>query len=149
MRLDATGLKAGREASCGSRWPTRPPARRSLDLEPFLGAAGHMLIVNAELTEASHAHPERQAARGPSVSFHPLMPAAGLYKLWVQFQRGPRRHRAVRRRRGGAVAGRSRRKDYRASVTSSALRRRFDVSRLPAAGRAACAASKSLGSAGS
>ena len=57
------------------------------DLEPFLGAPGHMLIVSADLTEASHIHPEEAEARGPSVSFHPVLPAAGLYKLWVQFQR--------------------------------------------------------------
>ena len=41
------GSRRGGKRSCGSRWPTRPPARRSRDLEPFLGAAGHMLVVNA------------------------------------------------------------------------------------------------------
>ena len=30
------------------------------DLEPFLGAPGHMLVVNADLTEAIHAHPEER-----------------------------------------------------------------------------------------
>jgi hypothetical protein len=46
-----------------------------------------MLIVNADLTEADHAHPEEATASGPSVSFQPMMPAAGPYKIWVQFQR--------------------------------------------------------------
>jgi hypothetical protein len=57
------------------------------DLEPFLGAPGHMLVVNADLTEADHVHPEEPATRGPVVTFQPLMPAAGTYKLWFQFQR--------------------------------------------------------------
>jgi hypothetical protein len=58
------------------------------DLEPFLGAPGHMLIVNTTLTEAIHGHPEEPDARTPFVTFTPLMPAAGAYKLWAQFQRG-------------------------------------------------------------
>jgi hypothetical protein len=87
VRLDATGLKAGREAMLRFTLADASSGAPISDLEPFLGAAGHMLLVNADLTEASHAHPEEQAARGPSVSFEPRMPAAGLYKLWVQFQR--------------------------------------------------------------
>lgn len=58
-----------------------------VDLEPLLGAPAHMLIVNPDLTDAIHAHPEEIATAGPSVTFAPLMPLPGLYKLWVQFQR--------------------------------------------------------------
>ena len=57
------------------------------DLEPFLGAPGHMLIVNADLTETDHVHPEEPATRGPVITFQPLLPAPGTYKLWLQFQR--------------------------------------------------------------
>jgi hypothetical protein len=57
------------------------------DLEPFLAAPAHLLIVKPDLTEAIHGHPEEQATGGPTVSFDPRMPAPGLYKLWVQFQR--------------------------------------------------------------
>ena len=57
------------------------------DLEPFLGAPAHLLIVKPDLTDAIHAHPEEQTTGGPTVSFDPLLPAPGLYKLWVQFQR--------------------------------------------------------------
>jgi hypothetical protein len=54
------------------------------DLEPFLGAPGHMLIVNADLTEAV-TYIEEPATRGPVITFQPLMPAASTYKLWLQF----------------------------------------------------------------
>lgn len=57
------------------------------DLEPFLGAAAHLLMVRADLTEAVHGHPEEPATAAPSVTFNPLLPAAGTYKLWVQLQR--------------------------------------------------------------
>jgi hypothetical protein len=87
VRLEATGLEAGREALLRFTLADASTGAPVLDLEPFLGAAGHMLVVNADLTEASHAHPEEVASRGPSVYFQPRMPAAGLYKLWVQFQR--------------------------------------------------------------
>lgn len=57
------------------------------DLEPFLGAPAHLLIVSADLTQAIHAHPGARDADVPTVSFEPLIPAPGGYKIWVQFQR--------------------------------------------------------------
>ena len=56
------------------------------DLEPFLGAPAHLLIVRTDLTEAIHGHPDEDDT-GSIVSFDPLMPTSGTYKLWVQFQR--------------------------------------------------------------
>ncbi len=57
------------------------------DLEPYLGAAGHLLVVNQDLTAAVHGHPEGVATSGPTVTFAPVFPAPGRYKMWVQFQR--------------------------------------------------------------
>jgi hypothetical protein len=56
------------------------------DLEPYLGAPAHLLIVNMDLTSAIHGHPE-EASSGPSVTLEPVLPLPGAYKLWVQFQR--------------------------------------------------------------
>jgi len=63
------------------------------DLEPYLGASGHLLAVNADLTHGIHGHPEerepqeaRTAAAG-EILFAPVLPQPGIYKLWVQFQR--------------------------------------------------------------
>ncbi len=86
VRLEPNRLTAGREAVLRFTLADASTGAPVADLEPFLGAAGHMLVANADLTEASHAHPEEQASRGPSVYFQPRMPAGGLYKLWVQFQ---------------------------------------------------------------
>jgi hypothetical protein len=46
-----------------------------------------MLIVRGDLSDAVHAHPEEAVTGGPTVSFHPLLPAEGDYKLWIQVQR--------------------------------------------------------------
>ena len=87
VQLGAAGLKAGKEAVLTFRLADAQSGNAVSDLEPFLGAPGHMLLVNADLTEADHVHPEEPATRGPVVTFQPLMPAAGTYKLWFQFQR--------------------------------------------------------------
>ncbi len=57
------------------------------DLEPYLGASGHLLIVNQDVTTAIHAHPEGATSSGPVVTFAPVFPAPGRYKVWAQFQR--------------------------------------------------------------
>jgi hypothetical protein len=59
------------------------------DVEPFLGAAGHLLVVSADLETALHSHavPELSTDRGPRLVFQLLFPRAGPYRCWVQFQR--------------------------------------------------------------
>jgi len=59
------------------------------DLEPYLGAAGHLLLVSSDLDIAFHSHPvaEISAQRGPTVVFQILFPREGDYRMWVQFQR--------------------------------------------------------------
>ncbi len=86
MRIDGE-LAAGKEARLTFTATDAQSKRPVTDLEPFLGAPAHMLLVRADLGDAVHAHPEEQVAAGPTVSFHPLMPVPGAYKLWVQFQR--------------------------------------------------------------
>jgi Heavy metal binding domain len=69
------------------------------DLEPYLGAWGHTLILNADQSDYLHSHPTetlpegvpRAGLRGgPEVEFGAMFPAAGLYRIWTQFQRGGR-----------------------------------------------------------
>ncbi|HEV8348134.1 MAG TPA: heavy metal-binding domain-containing protein [Vicinamibacterales bacterium] len=59
------------------------------DLEPYLGAAGHLLFTSADLAIAAHSHPvvEISARGGPTVVFQMLFPREGDYRMWVQFQR--------------------------------------------------------------
>ena len=59
------------------------------DLQLYLGSAGHLLVVRPDLTDSVHAHPEGKTS-GPDIDFGVVFPAAGLYKVWIQVQRGGR-----------------------------------------------------------
>ena len=56
------------------------------DLEPYLGASAHLLIVSADLTEAIHGHPTADE-KAAILAFAPVIPRSGRYKLWLQVQR--------------------------------------------------------------
>ena len=65
------------------------------DLQPYLGAFGHMLIMDSQLIDYVHAHPVGSLAPelmtetvrgGPDVMFGGLMPKPGLYRAWTQFR---------------------------------------------------------------
>ena len=60
------------------------------DLEPYLGAMGHLVIISSEGRDYVHAHPLSEARTAPNgvVEFAAHFPKAGLYKAWGQFQRG-------------------------------------------------------------
>jgi len=60
------------------------------DLEPFLGASGHLLIASADLEAVAHSHPVAglsSGQSGPTVVFQHLFPREGMYRMWAQFQR--------------------------------------------------------------
>lgn len=76
------------------------------DLEPYLGAMGHLVVIGSDATTFLHAHPEdhaeghaakphvdppgapahTHAATPGIVSFSTTFPKPGLYKAWAQFQ---------------------------------------------------------------
>lgn len=87
VSLDATKLKAGERQPLVVRFEDAATGAAVTDLEPYLGAAAHLLAVSADLTEAVHDHPVADA-RGAAIAFNPLLPRAGVTKVWVQFQRG-------------------------------------------------------------
>ncbi|MEJ7595471.1 MAG: hypothetical protein WKF77_28480 [Planctomycetaceae bacterium] len=60
------------------------------DLEPYLGAMGHLVIISADGRDYVHAHPlsEAQTAPDGAIEFAAHFPKPGIYKAWGQFQRG-------------------------------------------------------------
>jgi hypothetical protein len=56
------------------------------DLEPFLGAAGHLIMISQDRAAYVHSHP-LEATSGPQVTFRMRFERTGLYKAWAQFQR--------------------------------------------------------------
>ena len=57
------------------------------DLQLYLGSTGHLLVVPPDLTNSVHAHPEGRTA-GPQINFGLVFPRAGVFKVWLQVQRG-------------------------------------------------------------
>lgn len=53
------------------------------DLEPYLGALGHLILVHEDGQTFVHSHPDE---RGP-LAFLVRFPKAGRYRAWVQMQR--------------------------------------------------------------
>ena len=63
------------------------------DLEPWLGALAHLLLVHRDGETFAHAHPDEREAgvgRGGRVPFLVRLPKSGLYRGWLQFSRGGR-----------------------------------------------------------
>jgi hypothetical protein len=59
------------------------------DVQPYLGAWGHMLLANADLSDIVHSHPliEETEAGGPTITFQTLFARPGWYRVWAQVQR--------------------------------------------------------------
>jgi P-type Cu+ transporter len=68
------------------------------DLQPYLAAAGHVIVASDQLYTIEHGHGEAEDAAGdevwplpgtrfgPEIGFHHRFAAPGLYKLWGQFR---------------------------------------------------------------
>jgi hypothetical protein len=85
VTMDAAKLTSGGTAPLTFRIEDATSGAAVTDLEPYLGAAAHLLMAGADLTEAIHGHPD--AANGSVLTFTPVVPRPGRYMLWLQFQR--------------------------------------------------------------
>lgn len=56
------------------------------ELEPYLGSAGHVVIVSEDMNEFLHVHPADENTKGPKVEYMTSFPRKGLYKIWGQFK---------------------------------------------------------------
>lgn len=56
------------------------------DLEPYLGAGGHLVVLREGDLGYLHVHPVGEQASGPDVVFEAEAPSEGRYRLFLQFQ---------------------------------------------------------------
>ena len=76
------------------------------DLQPYLGAYGHLVALRAGDLAYLHVHPEGEpadgrTAAGPGIAFVAEVPSAGTYRLYLDFRHGG----AVRTAEFTVVAG--------------------------------------------
>ncbi|MFJ3900167.1 hypothetical protein [Streptomyces sp. NPDC090025] len=74
------------------------------DLEPYLGAYGHLVALRAGDLAYLHVHPN-EGGPGPDVSFTATAPSSGTYRLFLDFQREGKVRTAAFTVRAGAATG--------------------------------------------
>jgi hypothetical protein len=90
LTLPEGGLSAGRTGTVTaalSDGKGKPVA----DLEPWLGALAHLLLIHQDAETFAHAHPDERepgVGRNGRIPFLVRLPKPGLYRGWLQFQRG-------------------------------------------------------------
>jgi hypothetical protein len=89
VRLAAATLKAGREADL--EFTVSRAGRPIADLQPYLGALGHLVALRQGDLGYLHIHPHARADTGV-VPFAATFPSAGSYRLFLQFQTDGRVH---------------------------------------------------------
>jgi hypothetical protein len=64
-----------------------PEGNAVTDLQPYLGAMGHLVVISASAADYVHAHPLDSKSDVGVVEFDVHFPGPGIYKAWGQFQR--------------------------------------------------------------
>ena len=93
VRIEPVGaLTAGTSSLIAFHFADGPTGAAIADLQPYLGAWGHVLIVSADLADAVHSHPitPLTSPGGPTIYFQQRFPRAGMYRMWGQFLRNGR-----------------------------------------------------------
>lgn len=76
------------------------------DLEPYLGAYGHLVALRAGDLAYLHVHPEESDTAGPEITFYAEAPSRGDYRLFLDFKhKGEVRTASFTATAGGAPAG--------------------------------------------
>lgn len=94
LQIDPSSLIAGEETDVPIRFVDEKSGAPVTNLQRYLGAFGHAMMLNDDMTEHVHAHPEEMlegtdvtAGGGPDLVFHALFPKPGAYRIWLQFLR--------------------------------------------------------------
>ncbi len=94
LQIDPSKVIAGEEADVPIHFEDEKTGAPVKDLQRYLGAFGHAMMLSEDMTEHVHAHPEEMLegtaiteGGGPDLTFHALFPKPGNYRIWLQFQR--------------------------------------------------------------
>ena len=93
LELEPSTLVEGQFGHLAFTLTDAKTGRPVTDLQPYLGAFGHALILSEDMRDYVHSHPFEDITGiskgfgGPTVTFEGYMPKAGRYRAWSQFQR--------------------------------------------------------------
>jgi plastocyanin len=96
LKFEPAQLFSGRPAELHYHLVDNQTGEPVKDLQPYLGAWGHTLILSEDATDYLHSHPiemipddaDRTGLKGgPKVVFDTFFPRPGNYRIWSQFQR--------------------------------------------------------------
>jgi len=87
--LDASHATSGSESTITFTVDDESAGAPLSDLDSHLGAAAHLFVVSADLTEGFYLT-SQDGGRGPRLAFAALFPRPGRYKLWLELQRAGR-----------------------------------------------------------
>jgi hypothetical protein len=101
-----TGLEVRLEQTRGEvRFTVFDDGRRVKDIEPYLGARGHLVALREGDLAFLHVHPESEASEGSDIRFAVSYPSEGRYRLFLQFKLDGRIHTAAFTREVGETHG--------------------------------------------
>jgi len=94
LQIEPAKLIAGEEADIPIHFSDQKTETAVTNLQRYLGAFGHAMMLSEDMTEHVHSHPEQMLegttiteGGGPDLIFHALFPKPGPYRIWLQFQR--------------------------------------------------------------
>jgi hypothetical protein len=96
LMLDPAELLAGKPATLKYHLTDDRTGEPVKDLQPYLGAWGHTLIISEDARAYVHSHPlltipdnadRNKIVGGADIAFDAFFPQPGTYRVWSQFQR--------------------------------------------------------------
>ena len=88
-RLVPSDARTGGDAHLRLELADRQSGHPVRDIEPYLGAWGHMFLASHDLADLVHSHPlvQETTPGGPTITFQTLFGRNGWYRVWAQVQR--------------------------------------------------------------
>jgi hypothetical protein len=86
ITLSIDQLQAGKEAMLNFTIKDDKTKKPVTNLQQYLGAVGHVVILTEDAKEYLHVHPMEEKATGPDAKFMSTFPKSGIYKIWGQFK---------------------------------------------------------------
>lgn len=86
VTLTIDHLMAGMETNLTFTLKDEKTKEPITNLQPYLGAVGHVVIIDEKVEQYLHVHPMEEKSTGPEAKFMTEFPSKGIYKIWGQFQ---------------------------------------------------------------